>query len=114
MKAIFSMLLLAKIVSNALLSSVNFATYSSCSDYSVFSNPVGMTMDFPTVSQYFNDQLFQRYILNSNIYGNWNSNFRQYIHVPVGYKYNCTLVAEIGGNNTSNCTYDLKNNTLLK
>ncbi len=31
----------------------------------------------------------------------------------MGYKYNCTLVGSIAGNETNNCTMDIKNGTLL-
>ena len=75
MKTIFSLLVLIKITSCAILSTVNFATYSSCSDYGASPNPLGLSMDFPTIFPYFSNELFQQYLLNSNINGNWYANF---------------------------------------
>lgn len=75
MKAIFSIFLLSKIISSAVLSSVNFATYVSYADYGIASNPLGLSMDFPTLIPNFNSQLLQLYLLNSNINGNWGANF---------------------------------------
>jgi hypothetical protein len=58
----------------------------------------------------FNDSLFQNYLSNSNVYGNWYGNFDQAIHMPVGYKYNCTTANQLT-NTTNNCTLDLSTNS---
>jgi hypothetical protein len=70
-------------------------------------------MDFENVYPLFDDQLLKGYTMNSNIYGDWYATFDQSIHMPLGYKYNCTLQAALAGNVTSNCTKDINNDTLL-
>lgn len=59
-----------------------------------------------------NNNLFQLYLLNSNVYGDWYSNFEITFHNAGGYKYNCTLMDQIA-NETLSCVYDMNNNTFI-
>lgn len=114
MIAIFCLALLAGSVVCSTLSVVDFTSYSTSSEYAVSRNAVGLSSDFPTIQPYFSSKLFQEYMINSNLYGDWNANFVQTIHTPPGYKYNCSKQAAFLPNATYNCTYDLDNDTLIQ
>jgi hypothetical protein len=104
--------LILPVLTVEVVSSVSFQS-GVVSTYSyMMSNAVGLSMNFDELLPYFNSDLFQNYLLNSNIYGDWYSNFDQSIHMPIGYKFNCSIVQSLT-NGTSTCTKDLMNDTLL-
>ncbi len=71
---------------------------------------MGISQDLPDLMNRMNSTIFQSYILNSNIYGDFWSNFFQYIKVPKGYKFDCSIY-----DSPVNCTMEIKNNqTLIK
>lgn len=114
MIAIVCLALLAETILSSTLSVVDFTSYSTSSQYSVSRNAVGLSYDFPTIQPYFGNQLFQEYMINSNLYGDWSANFVQSIHNPPGYMYNCSKQASFSPNVTYNCSFDLDNDTLLQ
>ena len=75
-------------------------------------NPVGLSMDISELISQLDSMLFQNYLSNSKVYGDWYSIFALDFHNYGGYKYNCSLAAQIA-NRTVSCDYDLANDTTL-
>lgn len=95
----------------AMLSSADFTGLTTSSGYPVMGNPIGVTFEFQELVPLLTDDLFQKYLLNSQLQGNWYSVFEQTAHMPAGYRFNCTLHGIIA--NSSTCNLDLNNQTLL-
>ena len=84
-------MLVITIVNSQVLSSTD-TTVGATNTYSYWSsNSVGLSFDLSEVMEEIDSELFQLYLLNSNIYGGWAYNFEVALHNPGGYKYNCSL-----------------------
>lgn len=57
-----------------------------------------------------NSTLFQQYLLNSNIYGNWGNNWAISLKVPKGFRYECEALQN-ATNITIDCARDSSLNT---
>lgn len=99
-------------VSGAVLASADFVNYAEDTWSYAAGNTVGLSMDLSEFIPEMNNNLFQQYLLNSNVYGNWYSNFEITFHNPGGYKYNCTFMDEFA-NDTLSCIYDMNNSTFI-
>lgn len=88
---------------------VNYAehTYTWAS-----SNFIGLSMDLIELVPEVSSKLLILYLLNSQAYSSWSSNFAIDLHNNNACKYNCTL-ADLYANRTVNCSFDLANNTFL-
>jgi hypothetical protein len=109
--SVFLCLLLSIGAANGqVISSMNFKQNAIQLGYASW-NVIGLSMSFPEVIPYLNNTLFITR-LNASVFNlDYNSLFYQSMHVPKGYKYNCS--STIYGANVS-CTLDLAlNSTLL-
>jgi hypothetical protein len=111
-QAIILLLAFFLFTESQIVSTVNFLSDITQTNSIVYSNAIGLSMNFDELISRFNDSLFQGYISNSQIYRNWRSNFDQAIHMPAGYKYNCSTVKKMT-NGTSTCILDLSANSTL-
>jgi hypothetical protein len=100
----FLLAMLALSIRAAVLSTADFTGLTTSSGYYVMSNPVGVTFDLPELLPLIKDDLFQEYLLNSQLQGNWYSVFEQTVHTPPGYRTNCSLLDTLT-NTTTNCTF---------
>jgi hypothetical protein len=77
---VFRVLLLTLIVclwcaNGSMLASADFVDGATETWMYAYINPVGLSFTMPEVIDLFNSSLFRGYLLNSNIYGDWYSNF---------------------------------------
>lgn len=96
----------------SVLSTVDFVNYAEDTWTYSYSNTVGLSMDLSEFIPEMNNNLLQLYLMNSNVYGDWYSNFAIEFHNPGGIRYNCSLLDEIA-NDTLPCVYDMKNDSFL-
>jgi hypothetical protein len=75
-------------------------------------NFVGLSMQMLDIGPHLSNNLFQQYLMNSNVYGSWSNNFAVSLHNTEGAKFNCSLAEQLA-NATLNCSLDLSNATLL-
>jgi hypothetical protein len=66
-----------------------FNTVTTTATY--WGNFLGITHDLKNLIGSMNLTLFQSYITNSNIYGELNNNFFQFVKVSKGEKYDCSI-----------------------
>jgi hypothetical protein len=90
---------------------MDFTTNLVESYYSANANVVGLSMYFPEVLPYWSNDLFRARMNVSLFEYSYSNAFYQVVHVPKGYKYNCSSALYSNANVT--CILDLSRNTTL-
>jgi hypothetical protein len=86
------------------VTTADFLFQPSYTNSYLWNNYVGAVLNLDEVYTHYNSTLFQGYILNSNLKGNWDNNFAFTLRMPKGWFYNCTLA------NAINCSMQLRLN----
>jgi hypothetical protein len=101
-------------VKNDSLSTANFANNVVTTQIPTISNSVGLSMYFQETYLLFGNPLFQYYVNNSRIFGLYLNVFYQSYHVPIGYKYGCSIsLFNLTNSSLISCIYDLSLNTTI-
>ncbi len=96
------------------LSQIDFVNGATNTYAYAFRNSAGLSFTLDELLPELDNQLLQRYLLNSNINGDWGLNFEIAIHNPGGYKYNCSHIQSLNPNTSISCTFDISNETFIK
>lgn len=99
--------------SQATLASIDCVNYAEHTFSYVQNNAIGLSIEILDVIYNIDNQLLQEYLLNSQAYGSWASNFGLTLHNPIGVKYNCSI-ADVTANTTLNCTFDMDNSSFMQ
>lgn len=71
------------------ITTIDFTQNAIVSNSVLWANIVGISMNTNYMYQYMNSSLFQQYLLNSNIYGDWANNWALSLKTPKGFRYDC-------------------------
>jgi hypothetical protein len=93
-----------------LISTVDFTMGAVYTGAHLWDNFIGLSIDYSNTQVIMNSSLFQGYIMNSNIKGNWANNFAVSIKSPLGIKYNCSGLQHAQPSVHVVCNQDTVNN----
>lgn len=72
------------------LAEVDFSVEASYTGSVLWTNFVGVSVYYENIENLMNTTLYQGYLINSNLKGQWANNFAVSIKTPLGHKYNCS------------------------
>lgn len=107
---LFTLLIFMGRSNGSVVTTADFLYQLSTTNSYFWNNYVGIVLNFSEVVNYYNYSNFQGYILNSNINGRWDNNFRVNLRMPNGWYYDCAA-AGVSATNPTLCKKNLKGNT---
>lgn len=93
-----------------IISEVDFIRGSVNTGSVLWDNIIGLSLDYLNIENLMNTTLYQGFHLNSNVMGDWRNNFAISVKVPLGHKFNCSVLVTNPTNPNISCSFQTQGN----